>query len=213
MGNFKFRYILVFVISLFVFISGLNYKHWHIANHLEVKHISLVYSISKNDIGNKNIENLLYKEFQKQGIEAVFDRFYLDCINLNADAEIEHIREYLELLESKSINLIATVGDEATNALLSTRHRLLSSIPAVACNVHFPDEKLIEEFDLQKVYVLRDIPDLKRNIDFMKTLHPAGLEVIYNIDLTIQGRKSFDMLSRVVERKSVRILGYEGAYT
>ena len=213
MGNFKFRYILVFVISLFVFIGGLNYKRWHIANHLEVKHISLVYSISKNDIGNKNIENLLYKEFQEQGIEAVFDRFYLDCINLNADAEIEHIREYLELLESKSINLIVTVGDEATNALLSTRHRLLSSIPVVACNVHFPDEKLIEEFDLQKVYVLRDIPDLKRNIDFMKTLHPAGLEVIYNIDLTTQGRKSFDILSRVVERKSVRILGYQGAYT
>ena len=83
----------------------------------------------------------------------------------------------------------------------------------VACNVHFPNEELIEEYDSQKVYVLRDSPDLKRNIDFIKTLYPYNdMEIIYNIDLTFLGHKSFDSLSRVVDRKNVRVLGYQKAF-
>ncbi len=116
------------------------------------------------------------------------------------------------MLESKSTDLILTIGDQATYSFLSTRHRLLSSIPVLACNVRFPNEELIEEYDLQKVYVLRDSPDLKRNIDFIKTLYPHNMEIIYNIDLTYLGHKSFDKLSKVVDRQSVRVLGYQKAF-
>ena len=35
------------------------------------------------------------------------------------------------------------------------------------------------------------------------------MEIIYNIDLTFLGHKSFDSLSRVVDRKNVRVLGYQ----
>lgn len=53
------------------------------------------------------------------------------------------------------------------------------------------------------MYILRDTPDLKRNMDFIKTLHPhTGLEIFYNIDMTAMGRESFDMLTHVVERKT-----------
>lgn len=210
---FKSKYILIFILSLFVFVSGLNYKHWYVTNNLAPKHISLIYSMSKTDTGNKNLEKQLYQEFRKRGIEAIFDKFYLDCSKLDEKAEIEHVRKYLELLESKSTDLILAIGDQAAYSLLSTRHRLLSSIPVVACNVHFPNEELIEEYDSRKVYVLRDSPDLKRNIDFIKTLYPHNdMEIIYNIDLTSLGRKSFAKLSRVVDRKSVRVLGYQQAF-
>lgn len=210
---FKSKYILIFILSLFVFVSGLNYKHWYVTNNLTPKHISLIYSMSKTDTGNKNLEKQLYQEFRKRGIEAIFDKFYLDCSKLDEKAEIEHVRKYLELLESKSTDLILAIGDQAAYSLLSTRHRLLSSIPVVACNVHFPNEELIEEYDSRKVYVLRDSPDLKRNIDFIKTLYPHNdMEIIYNIDLTSLGRKSFDKLSRVIDRKSVRVLGYQQAF-
>lgn len=212
--NLRYKYAFVFIILLFAFICGLNYKQWHVTNNLETKHVSLLYSNAKSDIGNGNLEKLLQREFRKQGIEVIFDKFYLDCAHLNQVDEIECIRKYLELLKSKSIDLILVVGDQATYSLLSTRHRLLSSIPVVACNVRFPDEKLIAEYDLNKVYVLRDIPDLKRNMDFIKTLHPhTNIEIVYNIDMTILGYKSFDMLTRVVERKNVRILGYQKAFT
>lgn len=168
--------------------------------------------MTKNDIGNKKLEKLLYEEFHRQGIEAIFDKFYIDCTKLNEKEEIEYARRYLELLESKSTDLILTIGDQATYSFLSTRHRLLSSIPVLACNVRFPNEELIEEYDLQKVYVLRDSPDLKRNIDFIKTLYPHNMEIIYNIDLTYLGHKSFDKLSKVVDRQSVRVLGYQKAF-
>lgn len=210
---FKSTYLLIFILSLFVFISGLNYKHWYATNNLSSKRISLIYSMSINDIGNKDMEKLLCQEFRQQGIEPIFDTFYLDCNKFNEKEEVEHTRKYLELLESKSTDLILTIGDHAIYSLLSTRHRLLSSIPVVACNVHFPNEELIEEYDLQKVYVLRDSPDLKRNIDFIKTLYPhTDMEIIYNIDLTFLGHKSFAKLSRVVDRKNVRVLGYQQAY-
>ena len=63
-------------------------------------------SISKDDIGNRNIEKLLYQEFQKQGIEVMFDKFYFDCSKYDEKERIEHVREYLEFLESKSTDLI-----------------------------------------------------------------------------------------------------------
>ena len=126
---------------------------------------------------------------------------------LNEKEEIEHARKYLELLESKSTDLILMMGDQATYSFLSTRHRLLSSIPVVACNVRFPNEELAGEYDLKKVYILRDSPDLKHNIDFIKTLYPHNkMEIIYNIDLTYLGHQSFDKLSKVVDRKDVRLL-------
>lgn len=209
---FKSKYVLIFILSLFVFIGGLNYKHWLVTNKLTPKRISLIYSMTKNDIGNKKLEKLLYEEFHRQGIEAIFDKFYIDCTKLNEKEEIEYARRYLELLESKSTDLILTIGDQATYSFLSTRHRLLSSIPVLACNVRFPNEELIEEYDLQKVYVLRDSPDLKRNIDFIKTLYPHNMEIISNIDLTYLGHKSFDKLSKVVDRQSVRVLGYQKAF-
>ena len=210
---FKPKYVLIFILSLFVFIGGLNYKHWLVTNKLTPKRISLIYSMAKNDIGNKKLEKLLYEEFRQQGIEPIFDKFYVDCAKLNEKEEVEHARKYLDLLESKSTDLILIMGDQATNSLLSTRHRLLSSIPVVACNVRFPNEELIEEYDLKKVYVLRDSPDLKRNIDFIKALYPHNdMEIIYNIDFTYLGHKSFDKLSKVVDRQSVRVLGYQKAF-
>ena len=212
-GCFKYKHALIFVVLLFAFISGLNYKQLNVTNNLAVKRISIVYSISKNEKGNGNFEELLYQEFRKLGIEVEFDRFYLDCNRLNAAEEIEHIRKYLELLNNKSVDIILTVCDQATYSLLSTRHKLLSSLPLIACNVNFPDEKLIGEYDLMKVYVLRDTPDLKRNMDFIQTLYPhTNLEIIYNIDMTILGHKSFDLLTRVADRRNVRILGYQKAF-
>ncbi len=210
---FKPKYVLIFILSLFVFIGGLNYKHWLVTNKLTPKRISLIYSMAKNDIGNQKLEKLLYEEFRQQGIEPIFDKFYLDCAKLNEKEEVEHARKYLDLLESKSTDLILIMGDQATYSFLSTRHRLLSSIPVIACNVCFPNEELIEEYDLKKVYVLRDSPDLKRNIDFIKALYPHNnMEIIYNIDFTYLGHKSFDKLSKVVDRQSVRVLGYQKAF-
>lgn len=161
-----------------------------------------------------NFEELLRQEFRKQGIEPVFDKFYLDFNTVAPEEGIKNMEAYLEIIKDKPIALILTVGDQAASALFTTRHRLLSSVPVVACNVHFPDEKLIKEYERRKVYVLRDAPDFQRNIDFIKSLRPqVGIDVIYNIDLTPLGRKSFDLLTRFADRKEMRLLGCGSAFS
>ena len=161
-----------------------------------------------------NFEELLKQEFRKQGIEPVFDKFYLDFNTVTPEEGIKNMKAYLEIIKDKPIALILTVGDQAASALFTTRHRLLSSVPVVACNVHFPDEKLIKEYERRKVYVLRDAPDFQRNINFIKSLRPqVGIDVIYNIDLTPLGRKSFDLLTRFADRKEMRLLGCGSAFS
>ncbi len=63
------------------------------------------------------MEKLLCQEFRQQGIEPIFDTFYLDCNKFNEKEEVEHTRKYLELLESKSTDLILTIGDHAIYSL------------------------------------------------------------------------------------------------
>lgn len=117
-------------------------------------------------------------------------------------------------MDSTSTDLVLAVGDQATYSVLVTHHPVLSSVPVVGCNVHFPNEKLIKEYASQKVYILRDTPDLRRNINFVKSLHPqVSMEVIYNIDFTILGHHSFNLLTRTVNWKDMRLLGYQAAYT
>lgn len=161
-----------------------------------------------------NFEELLRQEFRKQGIEPVFNKFYLDFNTVDSKEGIKNMEAYLEIIKDKPVALILTVGDQAVSALFNTRHRLLSSVSVVACNVHFPDEKLIKEYERRKVYVLRDAPDFQRNIDFIKSLRPqVGIDVIYNIDLTPLGRKSFDLLTRFADRKEMRLLGCGAAFS
>lgn len=211
--NLKYKYLIACICLLAAFSCGYNLKQWYATNHRVVKYISLIYSFSKDEVGNERFEELLKKEFRKQGIEPVFDRFYLDYDCFVHQAGIEHTNTHLDILKNKPLDLILPVGDQALYSLLSTRHRLLSSVPVVACNVHFPDESLIKEYDSKKVYVLRDTPDFKRNLEFIRSLRPhVRMEVIYNVDLTPLGRKSFDLLTHAVDRRNVRILSPQSAF-
>lgn len=210
----KLKYASAFILLLCAFVCGLNFKKWYAEGHRLEKHISIAYSFASYESGYGNFEKLLQQELRKQGIEPVFDRFYLDCNNLTTEEEKESAWRYLEIMNNKPIDLIFSIGDQATFALLSTRHNLLSSVPMVACNVNFPNEKLIEEYRSSKLYVLRDTPDFKRNMDFITSLQPHHkLEIIFNVDMTILGRKSFNLLTRFIHRKDVQLLVFEKAFT
>nr|WP_303775747.1 HAMP domain-containing sensor histidine kinase [Bacteroides intestinalis] len=210
----KLKYAFAFILLLCAFLCGVNFKRWYTANHRVERIISLMYSSSPYYDCYGNFEELLRQEFRKQGIEPVFNKFYLDFNTVDPKEGIKNMEAYLEIIKDKPVALILTVGDQAASALFNTRHRLLSSVPVVACNVHFPDEKLIKEYERRKVYVLRDAPDFQRNIDFIKSLRPqVGIDVIYNIDLTPLGRKSFDLLTRFADRKEMRLLGCGSAFS
>lgn len=212
--NLKYKYIFALLCLLVAFWGGYHFRQMYGLSQRVKKHISLIYSFTKDEITHGNFENLLKQQFRKQGIEPVIDRFYLDCDCSAPHLAIEHTEKYLEIIKNRPLDLILTVGDQSTYSLLSTGHRLLSSVPVVACNVHFPDEDLIKRYESQKVYVLRDTPDFRRNIGFIQALQPrANMEVIYNVDLNRLGRRSFEHLSHVVDRRNVRILSSQSAFT
>ena len=211
--NLKYRYIFASVCLLGVFLVGYNFNRWHKTSNRVRKHISIIYSFSKNDSGYGKFEEFIVKEFREQGIEPVLDRFYLGADDDDLQDETRRMQEYLEFIKNKSVDLILTSGDQAAHSLLSTRHSLLQSLPVVACNVHFPNEKLLSEYESGKVYVLRDSPDFRRNIEFIRVLQAhANLEVFYNVDFTPLGRKSFKLLTKVVDRQNVRVLSSEASF-
>lgn len=213
----KLTYIFALVLLLCAFICGLNFNQWltstpTVGQRVE-KYISIAYSYTSEDGGYGNFEKLLQQEFRKQGIEPVFDRFYLNCNNLSTEDEIESMGKYLDIAANKQVDFILAVGDQSAYALLSTHHSLLASVPVVACNIHFPNEKLLEEYEDKPVYVLRDTPDYMRNLEFIKALQPhQEMEIVYNIDLTYLGRKSFELLSRYIDRKHTQVIGFEAAF-
>lgn len=209
----KIKYAVALILLLSAFVCGLNFKQWHHTGRRVEKHITLVYPFTSEDGGYGNFEEHLHEEFRQRGIEPVFHRIYLDCNNLNTAGEIASIKSHLDLLANKKADLILAIGDQPTYAMLSTRHALLSSVPVVACNVHFPDEKLIEEYSGRPVYVLRDTPDFRSNIEFIKTLYCCkDIEVIYNVDFTFLGQRSFEKLTHVIDRKNVQVIGFEAAF-
>lgn len=215
MGNigFKYRYLFASICLLGAFWYGYNFNGRHAIRNSVKKRVSILYSFSKNELGCGQFEEFLRLEFRKQGIDPQFDKFYVGADDNNLCDETRRVQRYLEIIKSKPIDLIMTVGDQSTSSLLSTRHPVLYSLPVVACNVHFPDEKLIKEYESKNVYILRDTPDFRSNIEFIRTLqNHANIEILYNVDFTALGHKSFDLLTHTVDRKNVRVVSSESSF-
>lgn len=211
--DLKYKYLFAFLCLLGAFLCGYNFNGKYTAHSRVKKYISILYSFSKNDPGNGGFEKLLQKELRKQGIDPVFDRYYIGSDDNDLQDETERVQRYLESMKSKPMDLIMTVGDQSTSSLLGTRHQLLYSVPVVACNVHFPDERLIREYESKKVYILRDTPDFRKNIEFIRALqNNANMEILYNVDFTNLGHKSFDLLTHTIDRRYVRVLSSESSF-
>ena len=57
-----------------------------------------------------NFEELLRQEFRKQGIEPVFNKFYLDFNTVDPKEGIKNMEAYLEIIKDKPVALILTVA-------------------------------------------------------------------------------------------------------
>lgn len=211
--NSKYKYVFVGICLIGIFLCGYNFNKWYAKHYRIKKHISVIYSFTKSDASYGNFDELLEKELKEQGIEPILDKFYLCSDADDLTEETQRIQRYLEIIKNKPLDLILTIGDPSISSLLSTRHLLLGSLPVVACNVHFPDEQLIHEYQSRQVYILKDTPDFRSNIDFIKALQAhANLEILYNIDFTLYGHKSFDLLTQIVDRDNVRVLSTESSF-
>lgn len=211
--NSKYKHVFAGICLFGIFLCGYNFNRWYTKHNRIKKHISVIYSFTESDASYGNFDELLEKEFREQGIEPILDKFYLCSDADDLTEETERIHRYLEIIKNKPLDFILTIGDQSVSSLLSIRHPLLDSLPVVACNVHFPDEQLVNEYKSKQVYMLRDIPDFRSNIDFIRVLQAhANMEVLYNIDFTFYGYKSFDMLTKILDRENVRVLSSESSF-
>ena len=136
-------------------------------------------------------QELLEKQLSQDGVEVETQVFYLDCGPLNEQQEIEKTRSFLNTLADDMPDLLLAVGDQSSYALLMTEHPILKELPVILCNVHYPNGPVLENYKDDRVYMLSDVPDFQKNIDFIRRLYNRdNINIIYNLELTYLGRQS-----------------------
>lgn len=155
-------------------------------------------------------QELLEKQLSQDGVEVETQVFYLDCGPLNEQQEIEKTRSFLNTLADDMPDLLLAVGDQSSYALLMTEHPILKELPVILCNVHYPNGPVLENYKDDRVYMLSDVPDFQKNIDFIRRLYNRdNINIIYNLELTYLGRQSYKVLKEQVDRNSIHFWGRE----
>lgn len=176
------------------------------------KHILLIHSFRENNLGYGNFNTLLRERLEQNGILPEIDIFYLNCDVYNEVEEIEYINSYLNKVDVSEVDMIVVMNDAAGYSTLKTQHPILDKVPVILSNINFPNEDLLKLYKDKSVYVLRDIPNFKNNIEFIQTLHKKkNVRVVCNLDLTVLGRKSFGLLKDVIGIENLKFWGTEAA--
>ena len=208
----KYNYIL-YTILLISFLLSCIYLLLPDHKTKEKKYIVLFHSFAPYTVGYGKYQEMVEKQLKEEGIETEMQVFYLDCGPLNEQEEIEKTQKFLDSLSRHKPDLLLSVGDQSTYALLMTEHPLLRELPVIACNVHYPNEPLLEKYKDAKIYVLSDIPDFQKNISFIQTLYKQkNINIIYNLELTFLGRQSYKKLVEQVNKEDIRFWGREWGF-
>lgn len=204
----KYNYFFYAVLFCLLF-GGIWY--WGIQNKEEAKRrIVLLHSFTEDAGVYGKFQKLLEEQLSQDGMEVETQVFYLDCGSLNEQQEIEKTRSFLNTLTDDKPDLLLAVGDQSSYALLMTEHPILTELPVLLCNVHYPNEPVLENYKDDRVYVLSDVPDFQKNIDFIRRLYNRdNINIIYNLELTYLGRQSYKVLKGQVDRNSIHFLGRE----
>lgn len=204
------KYSYFFCAALFCLLFG-GVWYWGIRNKEEVKRrIVLLHSFTEDAGVYGKFQKLLEEQLSQDGVEVETQVFYLDCGPLNEQQEIEKTRSFLNTLADDKPDLLLAVGDQSSYALLMTEHPILKELPVILCNVHYPNEPVLENYKDDRVYVLSDVPDFQKNIDFIRRLYNRdNINIIYNLELTYLGRQSYKVLKEQVDRNSIHFWGRE----
>lgn len=209
MKHLNYRPLIYILIILLLFLIGGGYGIYNFYSEKKVrKHIVLINSFGKSDIGYGQFQRYLEANLNESGILPEIEVFNLNCDDYNEQDEIEQMRKYFDTLEDKNIDLILIMYDPAAYSSLKTGHSILKKVPIILGNINFPNESALKAFANNQVYTFRDMPDFKKNIDFIKTLHQKeNVRILVNADITFLGKKSYNLLKKVVDRSSLRFWG------
>ncbi|MEG1748832.1 MAG: response regulator [Tannerellaceae bacterium] len=130
--------------------------------------------------------------FQKSKLKTSVETFYLDIDGMNEQQWSEAISAYLDKVSTP--DLILVCDDQATNALLATKHRLTYSVPVVFSGVDYLYTDLLKGHS--NVTGFTTTPDYRKWYDLFTHLFPNNRQTIININNSRTGQLALSEYER-----------------
>ena len=145
-------------------------------------HVLVVFSEDRTQYNTfADIENTMTKAFKEKGIDANLTFDYLSCDRWEAEREVEEAGKIITRNNrEKNIDMLVTIGDQATYSTLCNDIPLLHKVPIVFGGVQFPNWKQLAAYP--------NATGVVDSVDICKNIYAA---------YTLTGRKqTFMMLNK-----------------
>ena len=145
-------------------------------------HVLVVFSEDRTQYNQyADIENTFAKAFKEKGIDADLTFDFLSCDRWEAEREVEEAGKIvIRNNRVKPIDMLVTIGDQATYSTLRNNMTLLHKVPIVFGGVQFPNWKQLAEYP--------NATGVTDSVDICKNIYAA---------YTLTGRKqTFMMLNK-----------------
>lgn len=157
--------IIITALTVIAIVGGCLYS----CNTGPVRHVAVVFSHTKDMSTYKDLGRAMEEELDEQGINAKVSYFYLECERWGHDHEIIEAKRILEdALKENKIDMIVTIGDQASYSVMQTGLGLLNEVPIVFGGVLYPNANLLKKYPNYTGVV--DSIDVIKNIYASSTL-------------------------------------------
>ena len=152
------------------------------------KHILVMFSESERRYNFTDYPKAILNHLEDNKVYADVTFRYLDCEHWNPEDEIVQAGKIVaEEDEKRKIDIIVTIGDQATYSTLCNDITQVNTLPFVFAGVQYPNAKQLESH--KNVTGVTDTPDVEQNIYISKEL--TGVSHTFTImDETFLDRKT-----------------------
>ena len=146
--NWKHTILLILLVTLCCPFSSLKAYGQEITYPVTTKdvyNIAIIHSFNEGYSMDRTIRSLLRQELEKNGINAYFNNFYLNCEEYENEEEERRMYEIIDDAMEWGSDLIALFDDQATYSFMACNHPRAGEVPAVFSGVNYPKEWLMRE--------------------------------------------------------------------
>lgn len=180
-------------------------------------HILVIQSYEKHFPAYREMNKILAGKLQKKGIRASIHIFYLDCEQYTEKQQKQKVFYKLDILTEWEPDIILVNDDPALNALLSSNHPAVKSVPVIFMGVSYPNVPFIRKHP--NITGFSDKPDYRANIELIRQLI-GNCIVIRVTDNTLEDKqilsdmdnrlKGVCAVNRIFSTDRVRLSGKNG---
>ena len=135
-------------------------------DHKPLYHVVVVFSHEKGQGNYDEMCEEMEKTFKELGDNVSLSYDYLCCERWDHEHEIIEARRILRNMEKVSnVDLVITIGDQASYSVMQTETSLIKNVPVVFGGVLYPNQNLIKRFP--------NYTGFRDSIDVVKNIHAA----------------------------------------